>query len=245
MHRESKRDTRIQDQKQSAHHRASQAQTSLLVDRCLEVVSIPVIVLLSHHFPPLHCSSHSRVKKGVYPTCIASSLEKNKQTRNKKAFSFSQFKALLFHPQQNHISTIFWKLVCWMLFQWTTSFAFNQQPWGKNKKTHSLKHQSINQSNKKKQSKGFWGLMIGKSKYKSVVYISNNKTKWKQKKSALVFCSIFCYQLFVFFFFFASTKDRDSSVPISTHEVKLMQSKAPKKLCNTKANQQIPKNIYN
>jgi hypothetical protein len=24
-----------------------------------------------------------------------------------------------------------------------------------------------------------------------------------------------------------------------------MQSKAPKKLCNTKANQQIPKNIYN
>jgi hypothetical protein len=51
--------------------------------------------------------------------------------------------------------------------------------------------------------------------------------------------AFFCF----FFFLLASTKDRDSSVPISTHEVKLMQSKAPKKLCNTKASQQTPKNI--
>lgn len=134
------------------------------------------------------------------------------------------------------------EVVCWMLFQWTTSFAFIQQPWGENKKTHSLKHRSINQSNKKKnRAKGFGVWWLQNSNTNLLVYISNNKTKWKQKKKVHWYSVPFFVISFFVFFFFASTKDRDSSVPISTHEVKLMQSKAPKKLCNTKASQQTLK----
>jgi hypothetical protein len=76
-------------------------------------------------------------------------------------------------------------------------------------------------------------LMIAKSKYKSVVYICNNKTKRKQKKKCIGILFHFLLSAFLFFFF-ASTKDRDSSVPMKKNwcKAKLQRNYATQKPTN-------------